>query len=258
MNFLILILFTFFSLNSQAFFERKISGVASNHPAGGVLNLGLAFNYKMWDDSEKNFWNYGYIRPKISYDTSILVNTVGAELQLYPISIFGISFGTNYGSRSVQNNEDFNCEQINCKGDLQRDYYRLNASIGFGDVISSLSFQSERLSPRNDQGLTSLDFSTLLLLPSGQTSTQEKTIAFMGYKLSDDFQIGLLEMFHKISAGNWETHKSEGQYFVGSLRHNEFKYMAGLGTFGSDYNEKTFALIVKINWLLDPSLSLND
>jgi hypothetical protein len=244
------------SLSAQAFFERKVYGMGSTNPEGLVLSAGLAYNYKLWDDSEKNFWNHGFIRPKVSFDTSFLVNTVVGELQVYPIALVGITVGTNYAYRNVRRSNDFDCDIYNCKDELRREYYRVNLNLGAGDIITSLSFQNERLSPRGDDVRPSVELTTLLLIPH-EEAIQKRYFAFVGYKLSDDLNFGLVEMFNEMS-GPGGTRKSEGQYIAGSLKVDKLQTLLGVGTFGSDYNDKTFSFIVKINWLLDPSLSLND
>ncbi len=256
MKTLLAILLLVTSLSAQAFFERKVYGMGSTNPEGVVLSAGLAYNYKLWDNSEKNFWNQGFIRPKASYDTSFLVNTAVGEVQAYPIALVGLTVGTNYAYRGVRRSNDFNCDIYNCKDELRREYYRVNLNLGAGDFITSLSYQNERLSPRGSDIRPSVELTTLLLIPFEQ-AIQKKYFAFLGYKLSDDLNFGLVEMYNEMS-GSFGTQKSEGQYIAGSMTVDKVKTLIGLGTFGSDYNDKTFSLIVKINWLLDPSLSLND
>ena len=242
--------------NSQAFFEHKVYGLASNNPLGLVLSAGLAYNQKVWDDSTEKFWMYGYIRPKVAFDTSFLVNTASAEIQVFPISIFGFTLGSNYAYRSVEDSPDFSCDLYNCRGEMHRNYFRVNANLGAGDFVSSLSYQVEHFYNSNDDMKPSVELATLLLIPE-ENGIQERYTAFFGYKLSDDLSFGVLEMYNMVS-GQGVTTKSEGQYLVASVSVDKLKVTTGLGTFGSDYNEKTFSLIVKINWLLDPSLSLND
>lgn len=256
---LVLVLFALVSgLNAQAFFERQVSGVASNRPFGLVLTAGLAYNYKIWDDSETTFWKYGYIRPKVSYDTSFLVNTAIAELQVYPISIFGFAVGSSYAYRSVKKNEEYDCDKVSCTSELHRNYFRANLNLGAGNFISSLSYQVEHYYISKDDNLPSVDLGTLLLLPQ-ENGQQEKMVAFLGYKASEFIDVGVLEMFNQVKDPSTDIKtKSEGQYLVARLKQGEFKYMGGVGTFGTDYNEKSFAAIFKVIWVIDPTLSLAD
>lgn len=248
----------FSSLTSQAFFEKKLAGAASNKPSGGVINTALAYNYKVWDDSETTFWKYGYLRPKASFDTSFLINTVGAELQVYPISIFGVAVGSNYAYRSIKHNDEFDCDLVNCKGEVHRNYFRANANLGFGKFISSLTYQVEYFYNSKDDQLPSVEFNTLLLIPH-KDGRQERRIAFLGYKWSDTIDIGVLGMRNEMTAGGTsETKKSEAGYLVGSFKVDDLKWQAGLGTYGSDYNPSGLSALLKVTWVLDPTLSLND
>mgnify|MGYP000991587762 CR=1 FL=1 len=256
MNLLLTALVFISSLSAEAFFERQISGVVSNRPSGLALTAGLAYNYKVWDDSQTTFWKYGYIRPKIGYDTSFLVNTGMAELQVYPISILGFTAGSSYSYRSIKKNEEYNCDQVSCQSELHRNYFRTNLNLGAGKFISSLSYQIEHYTISHDDLWPSVDFGTLLLIPH-ENGQQEKMTAFLGYKASDTLDVGVLEMFNQVTDQSTDIKtKSEGQYVVARLKEGDFKYMAGLGTFGTDYNEKSFAAIFKVIWVIDPSLSL--
>lgn len=258
MKFFLITFILISSLSVQAFFERQLSGVVSNRPFGLAVTAGLAYNYKIWDDSESAFWKYGYVRPKVAYDTSLLVNTAIAELQIYPVSIFGFSVGSSYAYRSVTKNEEYNCDQVSCKSELHRNYFRTNLNLGAGNFISSLSYQVEHYYISHDDLLPSVDLGTLLLIPN-ENGQQEKMVAFLGYKASDDIDVGVLEMFNQVTDSAMDTKtKSEGQYVVARLKQGEFKYMGGFGTFGTDYNEKSFAAILKIVWVIDPTLSLAD
>ncbi len=254
LSFFILII----SLTSQAFFERQISAVASNRPFGLVLTGGLAYNYKLWDDSGEQFWKYGYIRPKVAFDTSFLVNTAITEIQVYPISIFGVTLGSSYAYRSVDKNEEYDCAKVSCRSELHRNYFRTDINLGAGSFISSLSYQVEHYYISHDNLLSSVDLGTLLLIPH-ENGQQEKMIAFFGYRASDFIQVGVLELFNQATDPSVsERKKSEGQYIVARLKGPDLSYTAGVGTFGTDYNEKSFAVFVKMNWSFDPSLSLNE
>ncbi len=256
---MILVLFALVSgFNAQAFFERQVSGVASSRPFGLVLTAGLAYNQKIWDDSSETFWKYGYIRPKVAFDTSFLVNTAVAELQVYPISIFGFAVGSSYAYRSVQKNEEYDCDKLSCRSELHRNYFRANLNLGAGNFISSLNYQVEHFYISRDDNKPSVDLGTLLVL-APKNAQQEKMIAFFGYKMSEYIDVGVLEMFHQATDPATDIKmKSEGQYFVARVKHEDFKYMGGVGTFGTDYKEKSFAAIFKVIWVLDPTLSLAD
>ncbi|MBC7456821.1 MAG: hypothetical protein H7235_00985 [Bdellovibrionaceae bacterium] len=246
------------NLNAEAFFERQVSGAASNRPLGLVLTVGIAYNYKIWDDSETTFWKYGYIRPKVTYDTSFLVNTAMTELQVYPVSIFGFAVGSSYAYRSVKKNEEYDCDQVSCKSELHRNYFRTNLNLGAGNFISSLSYQVEHYYISKDDNLPSLDLGTLLLLPK-KNGLQEKMVAFLGYKATEFIDVGVLEMRNQVIDPSTDMKtKSEGQYIVARLKDGDFKYMGGIGTFGTDYNEKSLAAIFKVIWVIDPTLSLAD
>lgn len=256
MRILIAILFLIFSFQVQAFFERGLSAAAGNNPAGANINASLAYNYKVWDKrSDSNdalFWNYGYLRPKISYESSVYINTFDAQLHIYPISLFGIIVGTQYSERAVKSLDLFDCDLANCKGNVRKNYYKLNLNLGYGSVIGALAYGKDFLEGSDNNTPSLVEYNSMLLFPQ-KTTVLENKVAFVGYKWSKNFTLALYESYYEI-----ESKKSEGQYIVGNYKDGDFSWLVGVGTFGSDYNEKTFAGFVKVSWLLDPSLSLGN
>lgn len=252
--FLIILLF---STQVLAFFERGLSAAAGSNPAGGSLTGSLAYNYKAWDtrtaENGHPFWMYGYVRPKISYETSFYINSLDAEIQIYPISIFGVTFGTAYVERAVKRLDLFDCDLVNCKGQVRKNYFNVNLNLGYGPWLGALVYGKDYLDAVDESNPRPLvQYSSMLLFNQNATEMERK-VAFLGYKLTEALTLALYESYHEL-----EGKKSEGQYVVGNYKNTHFSYIVGAGTFGSDYNEKTFAAFVKVSWLLDPSLSLND
>lgn len=255
MKFLIGAIALIFSMQTQAFFERKLGAMVISNPIGASLSAGLAYNYKVWSDSDVNFWKYGYIRPKVNYDTSYAINTFSGEIQLFPISLLGVSFGSFHAYRNVKELWSFNCDTYNCAGQLRRNFYRINLNLGYKDYVTSIAFTKDYLYT-SDAYLPFVDYSSMLLI-EGPSSEQDRLLAFFGYKLSEKLNVGVIEMYSQIHNKSG-SNKSEAQFLAVNAKADDMNWVVGMGTFGSDYHEKFFSLLVKVSWSIDPTLSLND
>lgn len=246
-------LILFLTLQSSAYFERGLSAAAGTNPKGANIKASLAYNYEVWSarTNESDFWKYGYLRPKVFFESSYYINTTAAELQIYPVAIFGGAIGTSYADRTVTSLDLLECDTVNCKGQLRKSYYNVNLNLGYGSLLAVLLYEKDYLqSSESDRPL--VEYSSMLPIPE-KNSELEKNIAFIGFKINEKMTMGFYESLYKI-----KDKKSEGLYLVANYKEEDFSYTLGAGTFGSDYYEKSFAAFVKISWILDPTLSLND
>ncbi len=252
---LLLVIFILGAVKAPAFFERGLSAAAGTNPKGASVNASLAYNQLLWDGrvhgDESQFWKYGYLRPKTYYESSFYINTLGAELQIYPISIFGGSVGTSYADRTVKSLDLYECDQVDCKGQVSKTFYNLNLNLGYQSWVMVLFYQNTQLEASSEVPAL-VEYSSMLLIPKKSSSLDTKVV-FLGYKLTEQITAALYGTHYQI-----ESKKSEGQYLVVSYKYDDYSWIVGTGAFGSDYNEKTFAAFVKVSWLFDPTLSLID
>lgn len=247
----IFIALIFLSISSQAFIERQFSVLGITHPQGISLGASLAYNYELWRDSEENFWKYGFIRPKLSFDSSIMVNTFSGEVQVYPISLLGFAVGTAYTDRQTKKLKEFDCDQVDCQGTISRFYIKSSVLLGYQRFKMAYFFQRDFINTsHSDKSMAELN--TFLLIKSG-TSTLDRQTLFMGFDIGNNKDLGVLYL-----TGTVDQARSVNQYLIMQHRRGQWKGTAGLGTFESDYVHRDFSAIVKVSWSMDPSLSLTD
>lgn len=244
-------LFIFWNNSVFAHIERRMPVLSSTNPSGVLFSGTIAYNQKIWDKSSDQFWQYGYIRPVLNYDTSILVNSGSFELQFYPLSFFGISAGTFYSKREVNTIEDFDCEALSCKGSLYKNYYRLDLGLGFNNILSKVVYQKD-FYETHDTDKDMGEFGTVLILPQG-SSQMERKILFLGYKISDRANVGYLGLRYSVQSAS-----SQADYAVINYKYDKMNWTAGVGAFQSDYKRSRLAALVKVSWLFDPTLVLGD
>lgn len=205
---------------------------------------------------------YGYLRPKLNWDTSVFVNTLNAEVQVFPVSIFGFSFGTSDTRRDPKKLREFECDIYECKGNVKRNYIKASAAIGFAGVKIAYFYQRDFMNfDQNTDRPGVVDMNNSLLINTGHSQVDKQQV-FAGYGFTDKLDVGLLYMQNTAktspSADVLSKSQSVGQFVAGMYKMDQFKWTAGLGTYESDYMRRQFSALVKVSWLLDPTLSLMD
>lgn len=165
--------------------------------------------------------------------------------------MFGISGGTHYSKRNVKDLETFDCDIVNCKGSLSKNYYRFDLGLGFGNIISKLVYQKDFYKTYETQKPLG-EFTSVLLLPVG-TSEMERKVGFLGYKISDVWNVGYLGLRYSVGSD-----KAQADYAITNYKQGDITWTAGLGAFQSEYKRSNIAALVKVSWLFDPTLVLGE
>lgn len=249
-RFTFLVLF-FTSLTSYSYFERQLGGLVISKPQGVILSAALAYNYELWKSQTKdNFWMYGYLRPKVGLDSSFLVNTVFSELQIFPISILGVSMGSAYAHRSVTDLAEFDCKLYECQKEFSKQYIKGQLAVGWGSIKAMYSYQEDRIYADQTDKPFLVETGVRLLMKSGFNLLAKQSM-FVGYDLNSQWNIGGLYMFNRMNRTESEHHYALLQY-----KPLPWKVGLGVGTFESEYVKKSFSALVKVSWSVDPTLSL--
>lgn len=126
--------------------DSRLAVVGRTYPAGAMLVGNLGVGKRIWGTQEKEgpkAWQYGYIRGVLNGATSFVVNRIGPEIQFFPISIFGLSVGHDWGVRWFRP-KWASCNEIECWGRIDRTYVRLQTMAAVKNVVISFNSRLER------------------------------------------------------------------------------------------------------------------
>lgn len=257
----VILLGLIFSIQSLAQIEKGASVLGVSHPEALVLSGYLAYNYELWRSDPGAFWQYGFLRPKVNVDSSVFVNTINAELQFYPISIFGLTTGASHSVRRVNKLKEFDCDQYECRGDLKKTFIRAHMLLGYKGVKISYSYQRDFLKMSGFNQTAAVELNNSVLFNQGGSLVDKQTL-FAGYGVTEQLDLGVLYLANDMkttpNATIKEQSRSVGQFLAGQYRWLPFKIMAGLGTYESDYMPREFSALVKVSWSPDTTLSLGE
>lgn len=107
-------------------------------------------------------WHYGYVRAVANVQTAFVMNRATAELEIFPISIFGFAVGQGI-HQTPSLSQQFDCKTSSaCKGVLDRTSLRAQALVGYQKFFGLLVVRKEWITqasanrpglPFTDEGL---------------------------------------------------------------------------------------------------------
>ncbi len=85
---------------------------------------------------------FGYVRASAAIRTSGMANGYRAQLELYPISIFGITLGRQALSR-LSDAPGIDCTRIDCGVDVTSNYLQLRSVFKVREIFGQVTFQRD-------------------------------------------------------------------------------------------------------------------
>lgn len=235
-------------------FQYGIMG--RSYTLGAVTQANIGHGFLLWgenplphlpkvgprQDGGPPIWKYGYLRPAIYAQSAGVMNRLTAELEFFPISIFGIALGQGIHQRP-QFSRQWDCDNaISCKGWLARTTLRAQMVLGAAGFFAAGVLRKEWISatdnsrPFGDEGMG------ITGKPGGDrflTAT-----AVLGYQLRPNWSLGTQMI--RCSAELMPNRSVTSLVFVNHLR-GDTSYVLGVGTYLNDYVPIGFTVATLIN-----------
>lgn len=217
---------------------------------GGELYAESGYNFVFWGKKEQpKDILYGLVRPSVTASSSGVINAVKGELEIFPISIFGLAFGRQY----LHSNYEFpflDCEAVTCKGGYIRNYVESKMVLGYKGWIILGNYKVDTLhSPSNEVPMA--DWRNVIVGEPGEEVQIEKKL-LLG-KIFDNKMLGVL-----IENVRFEGSGERKESFAGifQVRQKDTSYMFGAGGFHTDQQPMGFQVYFRIHHVALPSLKL--
>lgn len=252
MIYLFLLLASFAAVAAPSKFDLTAGIQGRTLPAlGAELYADSGFNQLLWGKKEtpKDFL-YGLVRPSLGVSSSGVINSFKGELEVFPISILGFAVGRQY----VHSNFDFNffeCEDVTCEGEFQRNYVETKMVLGAKGFIVMGSFKVDTLSGPKDNNKPMADWRNVIIGDPGQDVQHDKKL-LVAYLFGNKMAGVLMENTQFQGSGE----RKESYAGVYQVRYDNTNYMIGAGTFRSDQQPMGFQLYFRIHHVALPSLKL--
>jgi hypothetical protein len=217
---------------------------------GAEFYADSGYNQMLWGKKETpKDVIYGLIRPSLGASTSVVVNSLKGEIELFPISFLGFAVGRQY----LNSNFDFpffDCEKVTCKGEYQRNYIESKMVLGYQGWVVMGNYKIDTLlSPDKDMPMA--DWRNVIIGEPGEEVQTEKKLLVA--KFFGNEMIGVL-LENTLFEGSRQRKESFAAIY--QLRRSNTNYMMGIGAFHTDQQPMGFQFYFRIHHVALPSLKL--
>jgi hypothetical protein len=231
--------------------DLKWGLIGRSYPVGAQFIGSAGVSVPIWGDTQK--WKYGFARIALNGATSAVVNRVGAEIQLFPVSILGVSAGFDSGVRSFRP-RFVDCQNLECEGRVDRAYLRGQMFFGMKNVFLNFNVRYEGIHSY-ESGRPFFDEMNLIWGRNyGETILQYNPLVL--YRLNSVWMVGGISLYTRALDSGGSSHLY-GPVVVWSEPEN-WSIAGGLGFNQSSLVQRGVSLFFSAQMTIEPSLQIGD
>ena len=220
-------------------------------PFGLAVNTTAGLDTLLWGQkSSPGDFMYGYLRPSLKVQTSGVVNSYDARLEVFPISIFGMALGQQQSVR-LKNFSSVNCVGNICQGAVRRDYFRTSLVLGYANFFAGTIARYEWQSPSRS-GSPYYDESSSLLGSAGG-DTHRSLDLYAGYKISQEHKLGAIYSVENFTSSG-QNNDAESLFYA--YTKGELRGVFGFGAYRSSLTKRGFSAYLQLQWVFKDSLEI--
>lgn len=233
--------------------------LARTYPLSGAVFAKTGLGQEIWrqrTDSDLDQVLYGYFRPSLQVSSSGPFNSLSAEVDLFPISFFGVSVGKSIYSRGMNISFE-DCYQVQCQGTLEARHVSWKLALGYERFFSIFSLKNEWWNTPGDDGIAGsrmyVEPATWTLLSNGKesTNTMRGAIGYLGSG-QDRYLVA-----HTRSENHLSRHRSESTYFLYRTEDPGGSFSTyGIGGFSSELKSDRWSVLFVREWTVLEKLGL--
>ncbi len=224
-------------------------------PFGGAFWGESGYGHILWGSRENESggtgWRYGYLRPFARFQTSVVVTRADVGIDLFPISLLGMTVGVADSQRFLTKAHTGDCVTTTCGGNLARAYIRAKGVIGFGPVFASLMSRIDFMS-HPDKTKPFTEEGTVIAGNAGGDHSYSNEFAG-GFRFWEVWSLGLRYSSSKMLGSGAKNNQED--LFV-RWKKEPFTVFAGTGFYTSTTAARSFTVFALFQWTIWPSISL--
>jgi hypothetical protein len=231
--------------------DLKVALNGRSYPIGAQVVSSAGLGVSLWGDTRS--WKYGFARVALNGATSVVVNRIGAEFQLFPVSILGVSAGFDSGTRNF-GPRFVNCGQYECTGRVDRLYLKGQLFAGYKKIILNFNVRSETLHSYE----TSKPFYDELTLLHGHSNGERLLMLnpLVLYQINSEVSVGAISFYTRALDSGGFSHLY-GPIAAFSDAH-QWSFAGGMGLNESPLAHSAITAFFTIQITLEPSLQVTD
>jgi len=227
-----------YDLSTNAGFRSYALGAAARVEAG--------LNQQIW---RYNKQIYGFIREAAYFSTSGSINTAGAKIEFFPISILGLVAGAEQVYRDSKELDTFDCDSQICDADGTRSYLKIENVLAYKKFVTINDYQRDFFNYDHD-GIVANALHTFFIADDDIVSVMRNIIA---YQYSDTYTMGLVHF------RSWTQKTRQDSTFVGFLnqyKRDKWTYDIVVGGYHARGGDNHFSTLLQVKYAFKKGLRL--
>lgn len=241
-----------FARLSFAQLDSYVEAASRSYPSfGGATALNLGYNQALLGNiAPDNIW-YSMARLNIEANTSFVVHHFDYSAAIYPLSFLAMGAGRKEMQSDYQEFSFYDCDDIRCSGDLNKDYIFYKIILSYNSVIFNYKYLKSRNTYDGDDSKPVAEYLSLTQVNPGDEKEISKQY-FFGLKLSEDVW-GYYTEFTEFTKSN---QYSQMDLFIYNINRKPLSFTLGAGAFKSSEVDPGPIFIFNVKFEIKENLAI--
>ena len=246
MKILSILLLVLLSISSSASYDLSTGAGFRTYPLGAAVKVESGLNQELWRHDKQI---YGFVREAAYFSTSGSINTLGAKIDIFPVSILGIVGGVEKVFRNSKELDTFDCDVQVCDSNGSKSYLKFENVLAYKNLILINDYQREFFKYDHD-GEVANALHTMEIDSEDIVNILRNIIA---YQLKTNYKVGFLHI------RSWSEISRQDTTFVGVLNQitrGKWTYDGILGSYHGRSNSDHLSVMFQIKYDFKKGLRL--
>jgi len=238
-------------------YDLRFEGFARSLPLGAYARVEAGYSFPLWKSKGPL---YGFIRPYTQFQTSGLINSLHAGVEIFPVSFWGIYAGRTQMIRSLKKLDQVDCDRtdITCESNnIGRNRFGTKLALKFGSVFTLTRLQWHKTFIRDNENQFFFDEQGTLL-GLGNEDTLFQAIQIIGMDFDNTHGVAALHKRNLMQKSGQDSSMSVLLYkrnFKSEFK-NPYTLLIGPGVFHTRTNSDHLMLFALLQFSYEKGLTL--
>jgi hypothetical protein len=227
--------------------DYKAGASGQTYPLGGLLTGTLGYGVEMWKgqgpDTGSDFWQYGYLRPVLEWKTAAVTNRLTAAVEVFPISILGVSAGGGIDQRNYKKFTSFDCDSVMCDQSLSFQFVQARLIVGAGKFLGVITGRYDWYRAESDKQAF-YDYMSYLIGQPGHDNLRTLNVVAL-YRHDETWGFGALAIYQQMI---YSQNNSASMFGIVNYTEGPWRGTVGLGEFHSSHQAEKPSMVFSLEY----------
>ncbi len=205
-----------------------------SNPIGSYVRAEAGYAIPLWGEYNPKKPLYGFVRPMVRFQSSGLINTAMAAIEVNPISFISFYAGKSFMRRDLEKLDNVDCDQnITCESsNIQRNLWGMKLALKLGGFFLMNRFQWHSTTIKDKIANGFVDEQGTLI-GSGSKDQLFQSIQVAGWDFNTTHGVGLLHKRNLMKNSREDSTMVVGLYKFTKVKEGNLTWtlLSGPGTF---------------------------